>query len=162
MVELTESQKKVAAALGFVVVTGVVALIMLVRQFHSATPGNSEQAYFSYDEGKSYFVGNPAEIPPENAQGQQAAEVFFFQCAGDSKPFVGYLQRVSAEGMARAKAALAHGQPSQVTAAMEGAYEVKAPGAKEWVNLSDAKAASIMSPKCPSGTGTAVRAANAP
>ena len=142
--------------------TIVLGLVLLLMGFlaWSLRGGESEQevsavasAYYSTDDGQSWFVDDRAKIPPFEHQGKPAYRAYVFKCGESGKPFVAYLERF-AEPARTELANRNRGAPSRGAgggAALNDAIEVKQPGAGEWVKLTSAGGARAVAPRCADG-----------
>ena len=83
-------------------VTGAIILIALIYiAVHAFGGGPAAHAvkplaFFSDDDGQTYFVDDGAKIPPFDHNGKQAFKAMVYRCEG-GKPFVAYLQRCNDE-----------------------------------------------------------------
>ena len=141
------------------VLAGII-LLALIYLFWSRAGGeggggrSGTQAYFSIDDGKSWFVDDAKKIPPFVKSGKDAVRVYVYKCP-DGKKFASHLERYTPE----AKKALEASYASRSTdlnalqRIQTSGVEVKAPGQGDWVKSSDPKAAAIVKAKCPHGGG---------
>lgn len=128
------------------VVVGVAVLCagwMTWSQFAGTKHAASTSAYFSTDDGKTWFADDINKVPPFEKNGQQAYRVHVVQC-GQNEPYVLYMERYTPrakEIVQRANADVASrkkGDPP-TPALMEmlklggGGKEIKRPGDKDWV-----------------------------
>ena len=126
-----------------------------------------QAAYFTSDDGKTFFVDDAAKVAPfKAADGKDAAEAFVFSCDGDKDPFVAYMMRYTPEAKKAMEAAysrstMVEGQRKyasmqdrdQVLFASELFAEVKQPADSTWVSVRDAtKYAKVREPNCPKGS----------
>jgi hypothetical protein len=125
--------------------------------------GRAGRAFFTTDDGATWFVGDASQIPPFLHDGKQAVRAYVFECGG--KRFVNHLERFTPERRKLAEAALeaekAGKSPPRPPAAagqtVNWGVEVKKPGDKEWLAAGNlAKAARLMQAKCPDGHGEAL------
>ena len=76
----------------------VVALMVIISQMmRSGRPHLSAamtKAFYSDDDGKTWFVDKAQKIVPFDHNGKEALRVRVFRCKGGD-PFVGYLERYS-------------------------------------------------------------------
>jgi hypothetical protein len=140
------------AALGAVAAGLVVALA-----FATLTSGrpsrDAGEAFFSTDDGKSWFAAPVTNVPPFERDGKQAVRAYVYRAGG--KAFVNHLERYTAEGQ-RVASARFDGAGAKAGAAFPKAnavlVEVKRPGDAKWVAANDAKkAAAIVSVRPPAG-----------
>jgi hypothetical protein len=150
-----------AAAVTVAVVAGALLFRYLTAGAGPGANGPSNRAFFSNDDGKTWFVDDVHKLPPFQKDGKDAYRAFVYQCA-DGKKFVAYLQRYT-QG---AKQKLGRGGPAAVQGpgALPGAdgggggfgdaagVEVKKPGAESWVSQADPRAVEVMTLKCPGGS----------
>jgi len=150
-----------AAALLILLGIGFALLQMGGRIAPSA--GNAK-AYFSVDDGKSWFADDLTNVPPYDKDGKQAVRAFVYRCSDGTK-FVGYLQRFTPEAK-RAIEQIQTPDPNHKgppdTDAVRMAYtvgrEVKRPGDANWVTGAQGMmSAQIIAVKCPNGGGAAVQ-----
>jgi hypothetical protein len=88
--EMMQKQKGVGVAVGVVMI--VVAVIAIAAQTRSDGPSRDPtKAYFSDDDGQTYFVDSAEKIAPFNHNGKTAVRAYVYD---DGKhPFVAFLQR---------------------------------------------------------------------
>lgn len=112
------------------------------------------KAFFSDDDGQTWFIDDDSRIPPFDHNGRIACGVQLYKC-GKGKPFVWLLERYDPTVRASLEKGMPPGSPPLPESQLARALEVKAPGAKEWVKGSDpgARAAShLLEPTCPDGS----------
>lgn len=139
-----------------VLVGSVVAIIVQARNLQSFNAGD---AYFSTDDGQTFFVDTGAKLPPFEVDGKQAVKAHVFMCGG--KRVVGYLSRYTPETLKAiedAKAARDQGKPPPNVHLLAGmgttGLEVKRPGPNNpWVKQADVnRATRIRVFRCPDGS----------
>lgn len=151
--ETLNKRPRVAAA----ITAGLLTLSAAV--FIWANKGVSERvtrAYYSDDDGKSYFDDEVNKIYPFDHNGKPAYRAYVYQC-GSEKPFVHYLGRYTDKAKVRmADLAGKTGDPEAVgelARLRNTAIEVKKPGEEKWVPLfSSAGDAMIRHPICQNKT----------
>ena len=140
------------------IVTGVVIVCILVaigsivwqiignrRRIITKLP----DAFFSVDDGKTFFVAGGNNVPPFDYQGKVALHAYVFECGG--KRFVGYLERYTPE----AHKAMVENKATPGT--MIYGRELKKPGSNSWVSSGNFKAAAMVADvRCPDGNGDPV------
>src|SRR5689334_18457002 len=132
----------VVCGLVLLAVVGVVVQVLANRRgFSSKLP----DAFYTVDDGKSFFVANTENVPPFDYKGQTAVHAYVFECNG--KRFVGYLERYTPEAR---KTILAQ---KRTTMELETyGRELKKPGSGDWTKASDINAMSkIADVRCPDG-----------
>jgi hypothetical protein len=154
--EALNRRPRVATALGAGLI--LIAIPIMIWASGDGVPGRATKAYYSTDDGKSYFADDIDKIYPFDHGGKPAYRAYVYDC-GDGKAFVAYLARYS-DGAIKKLAELekAKSDPDaagQIAQLKSNAIEVKKPGDTNWVGLFSAAGGAISShPPCPKG-GTA-------
>jgi hypothetical protein len=142
-------------AVGATVVAAAGALALSLWSSHNeASPPPLLKAYFSDDDGKSWFVDDSRKLPPFDHNGKPAVRAFVFHC-DNGKPYVAYLLRYK-DGSQKQIEELRARPPSgengaQLSSVMAGASECKRPGDARWVSSGSSAGLAIMTPKPPAG-----------
>ena len=140
-----------AAALAFAVVH-----ILDLGPKPTSAASDVERAFFTVDDGKSWFIGDATLLAPFQHDGKEAVRAYIVECNG--KRVVNHLERYTPDGkqaMLKLREAVKHGPPpgQLVAAAQQRGREVKRPGETTWTLTSNAEAAAaIITPKAPPGT----------
>jgi hypothetical protein len=141
---------------GIIVVTIGFVLWRLTRGETGAEAGPSTNlAFFSDDDGATFFTDDRSKIPPFDHNGKPAVTAVIFTCDGGKTKWVGYLRRFTAEAKKRREDILkqAKGQPTPILAEVEdvSGIEIKKPktGESAWVKESDPGAEEVRNIKCP-------------
>jgi len=133
------------------------------RMAGSSVSTSASKAFFTVDDGKSWFTDDASKFPPFDKDGRQAVRAFVYRCA-DGTVFVNNLERFRPE----VKTALEEasrpdpnrkGPPDQTVFrdAFASGRELKRPGDAKWVKSNDFRAAAqILAIKCPDGNTDAV------
>jgi hypothetical protein len=145
-----------AAAAGGVLVLAVAAIVV---QLYAGRPRYTSgiPAFFSADDGKTWFAADGTLIPPFPHEGGQAVRAHVYSCGG--RAFVAYLERYTPDARAAmegARRASAEGKMPDIGAIQRATIsgrEVKKPGSGEWVRTEGnfARYGPIVTPKCPDG-----------
>ena len=149
-------------------VTGVIIVAAVFFLFRSACSGSGDgggagmpsKLYFTVDDGATYFPEDAAKIPPFTHQGKTAYRVRVYKCP-DGTTFVSHLERFSEADKKRIEAAAAKpdakGPLPPDGLMLLGNIEVKKPGDKEWLKMTDGieKYTAVIRPKCPDGSTNA-------
>lgn len=118
------------------IVLGVLAVLILVALWWSlgsmSRPAN--QAWFTTDDGKTFFAGEFKEVAPFTRGGKEWLQAVVISCDGGKTKQVGWLVRFPPEAKARADAILKAG------GGMLTGDEVKLPGDPEWFGDLDVNA----------------------
>lgn len=107
---------------------GAVTLLVLLIIWQ-AWPESGPQAYYTVDDGKTFFAAK-LQAPPIEHGGQQAVRAMVFSSDGGKTKFVGYLMRFTPQGKAAADLALSD---PKYRGGPLGGQEVKRPGDAQWV-----------------------------
>jgi hypothetical protein len=149
-----------AAAVGLLL-TSIVILLLQLRG--PRTPTTPTMAFFTIDDGKTWFADDATNIPPYDKDGKIAVRAFVQRCA-DGTQFVNYLERFKPTAK-QALESLNTADPNQkksgnlaaIQSAYAGGREVKRPGEKNWTDGGNFRAAAaVIAVKCPNGGDQAV------
>jgi hypothetical protein len=143
-----------ATVAGLVIVGAAVAIYVQARDFGGSGAG---KAFFTTDDGKTWFADSNLKLAPFDKDGKQAVRAHVFECGG--KRVVGYLSCYRPEAhqaLRDARAARDAGKPPpnpQALAAIGSAgLLVKRPGDPGWVSQADGgRATMIRVFRCPDG-----------
>jgi hypothetical protein len=143
--KLNEKPRVAAAAAGVLVLAAV--MFLFVQSRSGGGFGNAPQAYYTVDDGKSWFAADASKIPPFQHEGKTAYRVKVYRCGEDGEPFVSHLERYSEADKRQLEtpAAGAIAPPS---------VEIKKPGQPEWIRQTPQTMEAfleILQPKCPDG-----------
>jgi hypothetical protein len=142
----------------------LIAGAIIARQYWPEKKANLSQAYFTDDDGKTWFSDSATLVPPIDHDGKTAIFAEIYSYDGGSKQFCAYLEKYTPDAKRRLEASIAeavkNGQPPGSAALfqdrwfMQSAIMVKAPGAGDdkWLSEVDPTAASVMSIHSPDGT----------
>lgn len=76
----------------------VLALALIVWQLWPAAPIQPlTQAYYTVDDGKSYFVDDIERVPPFQHEGKEAVRAHVMVCGEKGTPFVGWMEKFTPE-----------------------------------------------------------------
>lgn len=119
----------------------------------------SGRAFYSIDDGKTFFTASSDLIAPFQHEGKQAVQAMVYTADGGKTRFVGYLMRFTPRGAEQLKAMRAKSESGRPTLPgldleLQKNTEVKRPGDGAWVRLSDIAAAGrIMNVEAPRQPG---------
>jgi hypothetical protein len=164
---LAEHPRRIALVAGsLLLISAAVAGLQFNR---SGTGGSGRvKAFFSFDDGKSWFADDASKLPPFEKDGKQAVLAHVYR-ASNGTVFVNHLERFKPD----AKRALESARNADSTkadtsqdagadrSAVQSAYiagrEVKRPGDAKWVSSANVReAAQVMAIKAPDGRADAV------
>ena len=128
--------------LGYSIVPiALVFVVVGILRMKSGEPSAITTAYFSNDDGKTYFVDDSDKIPPFMKGGVEAYKAHVFR-KPDGTLFVGYLEKVTPEAAAiieRVKKSK-HGEdsvPMSAIAVVNAGHLYKRPGDAKWISATD-------------------------
>ena len=144
-------------ALAAAVFGGLLAITLMVLAMGRSAP-SIEKAFYSTDDGVTWFADDIAKTPPFDHDGKPAVRAYVVDC--DGKRVVSYLERFTPAKQAFSKAvadAVAAKQPPPRQPLNSNSTnwgdEIKRPGDKTWVAESDLKnAAKIITMRCSDGS----------
>ena len=144
-----------AVAAGVMIVGAGIAIFVQARDLMGSGAG---KAYFSIDDGKTFFTDSSDRVPPFDKGGKPAYRAHVFECGG--KREVGYLSRFTPESIAaleEAKKYRGTGKPPPNVGALASigttGLQVKRPGAAQWVSQADvARATAVRVFRCRDGS----------
>lgn len=142
----------VGVVIGAVVLALIAAIWMGLRQVGHGPNLGAKTAFYSDDDGKTWFKDNAPLITPFDHDGKPALLAHVFRCK--DKEFVAYLEKSGEQVVSRDSAAPAPVNGKDAAAAQRasagiGAGFVKKPGAKDWVSRDNfRRAAAEMTVAC--------------
>jgi hypothetical protein len=140
---------KAATWIVALVACGAIALIVVqLRGARQTFRDKLPEAYFTIDDGKTFFAFGSENFPPFEYKGKQAVRAYVFECSAKER-FVGYLERYTPEARKKMMAGKDAGPQTQIYG-----RELKKPGEAAWVKSGDfAAVARVTDIKCPGGHG---------
>lgn len=142
----------------------VVAAILLARAYWPESKADLSRAYYTTDDGKTWFADSAYLVPPFDHRGQTAVIARVYSYADGSKSFCAYLAKFSPEAKVQLESAQAEakqkGQPPGTVSLysdpqfLRKGTLVKKPGAPDsaWLSQDDPKAVEVMSVRSPDGS----------
>lgn len=131
----------IGAAIGLVVIALVIIIWQVAGRRTDAGPDITDQAFYSDDDGQTYFTDSKAKLPPFTHNNKQAYLAGVFRCGDKGKPFIAYLSKYPDDVRKQLEADLKGGATPMMTARKgSSALLVKKPGPGKWVNRSDSEA----------------------
>lgn len=130
-----------------------IGVVVIALEFKPDRPKAITEAFYSTNDGKSWFIDDNDKMPPFDQNGQPAFRAFVFK-ASDGTQYVGYLERYT--DWAKARLAELKSQPNPNPQAIMGVsqagLQIKKPGDAKWVQQNSQAAADIMSASAPDGS----------
>lgn len=142
---------------------GVCVLAILIASyviFSQATGGpNANKAFFSLDDGKSWFADDKTKAAPFLVDGKEALKAYVVQCGGRKsvalleKYTPAYKQKIDQVLMEIAKSGTSAGLDTRLSTLMaeENSRIYKAPGGTDWMTAGQAGAIMAKLQKCDDG-----------
>jgi hypothetical protein len=141
--------KSASIVVTILLVAAAVALGCYLKQPGADAVELSLKAYYSDDDGKTYFVDAANKLTPFDHNGKQAYAVRVYRCPDQPAAFVGYLQRIDDKTLVAAQQALAAGKPAEDIERVIGSHrEVKKPGDSKWVRSNTAEGERVAAARC--------------
>ena len=107
------------------------------------------KAFYSDDDGKTYFADTVKRLPPFDHNGKVAYTARVYRCPDRSDPFVGYLERIEEKTLPLAQEAVATNKSAEDIERLIGfKREVKRPGDGTWVNVHTMEGDRIAAVQC--------------
>jgi hypothetical protein len=157
----TDKRRLAAILVCAVLLLGIAFTLMSMRR--AAAPVAGARAFFSVDDGKTWFADDATKLPPFDKAGKQAVRAYVYR-SGNGTEFVNYLERFKPEAR-RALEDASRPDPNPKVppnqAAIQSAYiggrEVKRPGDANWIATANSRdAAQVQAVKSPDGSTDAV------
>ena len=144
------------AAAGVILIALIFIIWELMGGSKPAAPAGTRMAYYSDDNGATWFPDDGTKIPPFDHNGKTAALAIIYKCAS-GQPFCLYLQQYTPEGKQRLEQLkLSSSSARALGAGALTMTEVKKPGPKsKWVKFTPQTSREfmdIMKPVCPDGS----------
>jgi hypothetical protein len=159
-VGLRETMNKNPAMAAIIVAALIVIALGLLYWNFSGGPAIAAlgNAYFTIDDGKTWFAADEGTLPPFQKDGKNAYRCFVFTCDDGATKFALFLQRYTSDAKARIEAERAKGDaadPDVMNKAQNDGEQVKFPGTgdddKNWVKRSTPQGQAICKPACKTG-----------
>src|ERR1051325_10021570 len=135
---------------GGVLLIAIIFLISAMRGRNVGTELLPKQAWYTDDDGKTFFVDSAEKVAPFDHKGKVAVRACYYTCDGGKTKFLSHLERFSPQGKKAAEETLAKGYKL----IFRQGVQVKKPGApeSEWVELQSPKGQQVGRPTCPDGS----------
>lgn len=158
VVESVRRNSKVGVIAGSsMIAVGVLAIAVQFFGTRTSARFRGADAFFSIDEGKTFFVDSASQIPPFEHGGQQAVRAYVYSY-GNGKQYVAYLERYTPAGRAIMQQIEQQSQSrapdGRLVARSATEREVKRPGEANWHNAEkdQAYAHALLDPRAPDGS----------
>jgi hypothetical protein len=115
----------------------------------------NERAYFTSDDGETYWAENTDRVPPFTHESKVAVRAMVYQCGGNK--FVAYLMRYTADGKQAVEQTIAQRSAPKpdgsiqrtASAVARSGVELKRPGEANWVIGTSIEGSKIRAVQCP-------------
>lgn len=136
---------RVVAAVVIITIVAAGAAVLWRGSRAPDDPASATEAWFTTDDGKTWFADSAAKLSPFEHAGKLAYRCYVFTCDGGATKFVSHLERHPAG----AHKALNKGAPFDPMRVVS--VEVKDPltGEKGWTPQTNPRADVIKAPRCP-------------
>jgi hypothetical protein len=96
--ETLNERPKLGGALAgaFVVVALLIGMFQVIRQRPPTMSDKPDRAFFSVDDGKTWFIDEATRLAPFEHDGKEAVRAYLVECGG--KRAVNHLERYTDEG----------------------------------------------------------------
>lgn len=143
---------------GITIIVIIAAAAFAVYNIMPERVSERTKAFFTIDEGKTWFVDSIVKAPPFEYKGKTAYRVEIFSCDGGKTRFAGYLLRYTPEGKQQFEAAVATARKEgrtleSILTSVSKYAELRSlePGSP-WISVNDVnKASKIRNVRCPPG-----------
>ena len=133
--------------------------VFLYRSGAESQSGNAPSAFFTVDDGKTWFADDSTKLAPFMKDGKPAYRVFVWTCDKGKTKFVSHLERYTDEAksrieQSRTQSTTARRQldPTALRVEMTSGVEVKRPNDATWIPSGTPESLKITTPHCPSGS----------
>ena len=156
--KINQNPKQTTAITAAIVVIAVLIIMWQACSGPGAGGVNTNKAFFSTDDGKTFFVDDSFNIPPYQKDGKPAVRAQVFTCDDGKTKFVGYLEMYAPQDKAMleqmAKGGGKGGAPGYASYTTQPM--VKRPGdpPQMWIPLAPQTTMAyqaVVQPKCPGG-----------
>lgn len=140
----------------------VVAAVILATTFWPAKRANLARAYYTVDDGKTWFADSAYRVAPFDHNGKAAVVAHVYNYADGKKEFCAYVAKFNDDAKAKLEAAIAAaqkaGKPPESVALwgdrsfMRDGVVVKKPGDATWLRYADPAANAVFTIKAPDGS----------
>lgn len=144
-------QKSVTAVAACAAVLLAAGLMVYRVTGDAQAQGRGERAFYSVDDGATWFVDSADQISGFEHEGRPAYRAYVFRAPG-VEPFVGYLERYTPEARAKLQARLDAGAPAAARSVERSEQEVKKPGDAQWHKRSSPQVSRVINITAPDGT----------
>jgi hypothetical protein len=136
--EVLERNRGIFGAIGALLL--FIAVMSILHQAVGGPHRNTRllnSAFFSDDDGKTWFLDDVSMLPPFNHHGRTAVRAVVYRYGTGSK-FVGYLEKFPNDQLIQIEAAIS-ANPEQTSHWLSAPMQIKKPGDTDWISPPDGK-----------------------
>ena len=152
--ETMNKNKNISVGITIAIILAAFVFIYYQIKGESIPEAPPQMAYYTTDEGKTYFADDQMHEVPFDHNGQQAVRAWLYTCGESKEKKMGYLERYTAaflKQVAQAKASKQPMDPMIIVEQGDTIYEVKKPGPGNWVPKAGTTGQKLITPQCPAG-----------
>ena len=153
------NNSRFSLVLGVVILSAIGATIWWVQSSRGSRSalraGAGAKAWYTSDNGKSWFVDDMSRLAPFENEGKLAYRCYLYSCDGGTTKFVAYLERYTPEARQQLEDlvnAKRPPQPGAIEQLMTDGVEISQPNTGHWIKATDPQAYSVRTPICPGGS----------
>jgi hypothetical protein len=138
-------------AAGMIVLAGLI----MIWNTRSNIPSDATKAFYTVDDGDTYFIDDLNKAYPFDHDGKQAYRAYVFKSKSSGKKFVAFIERMNDIGRARMEELLTQPREkakTQIAHLLANCTEVKRPHGTEWAAVNTPAYGMIMNPTGPDGS----------
>jgi hypothetical protein len=159
--EIVNRQRTTVIVVSVIVTVGALVSLAL-RNADNSLPLSNDRAFFSTDDGQTYFEGPNDKVPPFEHEGRTAVRALVFRCG--KTEWVGFLEQYNREAKQALEAAAREATKANPDPAVlqkaghlgRSGIEIKKPGEKTWHGSSTPPAVAAKAIQCPEGDASHV------
>jgi hypothetical protein len=152
--EKMNKNKNISVGITILIILAALVFIYYQIKGDSIPQAPPQMAYYTTDDGKTFFAEDQMHETPFTHDGAQAVRAWRYTCGDSKEAKLGYLERYTADflkQLAQAKAANQPMDPMIIVEQGDAIYEVKKPGNPTWYKKASQTGQNIINPKCPAG-----------
>ena len=152
--ESINNNKGIGVTVGVCLIAVAVVAIVWPSTGGSAGRGGAGKAFYTVDDGTTWFIDDANKVVPFDHHGKQAVACYVYRCGESGQPWVSHLMRYTPDGKKlREQEQAPESAEFMSTTAGQMNVEVKKPkDPGEWISVTDPRAAAIQELKCPDGS----------
>ena len=152
--ETMNKNKNISVGITIAIILVAIVFIYLQIRGERIPEAPPQMAYYTTDEGKTYFAEDQMHEVPFDHNGQQAVRAWLYTCGTSTEKKLAYFERYTAafvKQIAQSKASNQPMDPMIIVEQGDTIYDVKKPGSATWVQKASPTGQKIITPVCPPG-----------